>query len=61
MDLPNHREKSILYFKNALKIKDDKNKGFGFIMYASKKIFFHISDCKFDNPIKNKQVLFQKD
>ena len=38
----------------------DKNKGFGFIMYDGKKIFFHISDCKFDNPIKNKQVSFQK-
>lgn len=38
----------------------DKNKGFGFIMYDGKKIFFHISDCKFDNPIKNRQVSFQK-
>lgn len=38
----------------------DKNKGFGFIVSNDKKIFFHISDCKFDNPIKNKKVTFQK-
>lgn len=37
----------------------DKNKGFGFIIYENKKIFFHISDCEFSNPIKNKQVIFQ--
>ena len=36
----------------------DNNKGFGFIIYDNKKIFFHISDCKFSNPIEKKQVIF---
>lgn len=35
-----------------------KNKGFGFIRYENKKIFFHISDCEFSNVIKNKKVVF---
>lgn len=36
----------------------DKNKGFGFIIYDNKKIFFHISDCEFSNVIEKKQVIF---
>lgn len=36
----------------------DKNKGFGFITYDNKKIFFHISDCEFSNIIKKKDVVF---
>lgn len=39
--------------------KYDKNKGFGFIIYDNKKIFFHISDCKFDNPREKEQVVFE--
>lgn len=35
------------------------NKGFGYIIYDDKKIFFHISDCKFDNPKEKAKVIFE--
>lgn len=37
----------------------DKNKGFGFITYDDKKIFFHISDCEFSKPREKQQVVFE--
>lgn len=38
----------------------DKNKGFGFIIYnKNNKIFFHVSDCDFNNPKIKEQVTFE--
>lgn len=37
----------------------NENKGFGFIIYDEGKIFFHISDCEFDNPREKENVTFE--
>lgn len=37
----------------------NENKGYGFIIYDEGKIFFHISDCEFDNPREKEKVTFE--